>query len=84
VLLHQRVMLIANHGLTDLEPPRIGALGEIAGPLDADGDYEVYFPEHLCTVGEPTWFIPASYLVPIDDYDDAFRHSLGRELDSVF
>lgn len=63
----QRVVLIANHNLTDLEPPRIGALGEIVSELDLDGDYMVSFPEYPCTVGEPEWFIPASYLVPVDD-----------------
>lgn len=63
----QRVMLIANHALTDLEPPRIGSIGEIVGPLDDDGDYMVSFPDHPCTVGEPEWFVFASYLIPIDE-----------------
>lgn len=68
--LGQPVMLIANHGLIDRGPPPIGAVGEITGLMDDDGDYFVLFAEHPCSIGEPDWFVPAPYLIPIEAVKD--------------
>ena len=63
----QRVMLIA-HWPECVELPPIGAIGEIAEPLDDEGDYYVLFPEYPCPVDhEPEWFCPPWALIPIDD-----------------
>lgn len=60
----QLVMLIG----TDAFMPPLGAIGEIVGPLDDDGDYEVLFKKHPCPVGaEITWFAQARWLMPIND-----------------
>lgn len=81
----QRVMLIANGGLIDeAPPPPIGAVGEITEPLDFDGDYFVLFQDHPCPNGEPDWYIPATFLIPIDDDPPAvLAGSETRELDLV-
>lgn len=60
----QAVMLVG----TDGSMPPMGAVGVIVGPLDHDGDHEVDFPAHPCPVGgEETWFVPARWLMPLDD-----------------
>lgn len=59
----QRVMLIGTDGFM----PPMGACGVIVGPLDWCGDHEVLFPDYPCPVSEPTWEIPARWLMLIDD-----------------
>lgn len=59
----QLVMLVGTDGYM----PPLGAIGEIVGPLDEDGDYEVLFPQHLCPVPPGvTWAAQAHWLMPID------------------
>lgn len=61
----QLVMLVGTDGFM----PPLGAVGEIVGPLDPVGDHEVLFPHHPCPVCEPTWEIPARWLMPISEGD---------------
>lgn len=63
----QRVMLIGQMMEVDCIPPPIGAVGEITEPLDEDGDYFVLFEEYPCPWGEPDWFVPPCFLIPLDD-----------------
>ena len=59
----QLVMLIG----CDAFMPPLGAVGEIVGPLDEFGDYEVLFPRHPCPVPPGvTWETQAHWLMPID------------------
>ena len=59
----QLVVLIGADGFM----PPLGAVGEIVGPLDKCGDHEVLFPKHPCPVSEPTWEVPARWLMPLND-----------------
>jgi len=60
----QLVMLIGADGCM----PPLGAVGEIVGPLDDEGDYEVLFPRHPCPVPPGvSWFAQANWLMPLDD-----------------
>lgn len=63
----QRVMLIGPVDAWTMKRPPIGAIGEITEPMDWDGDYFVLFPEHPCPVGEPSWCVHRSVLIPLDD-----------------
>jgi hypothetical protein len=63
----QLVMLMAHD---DYLPP-IGAIGEIVGPLDADGDYEVMFPKHPCPVESPEWYVRECFLAPVRGIPEA-------------
>lgn len=74
----QKVLLIGQVDVSDCPPPPIGAVGEISGPIDEDGDYFVLFPGFPCPWGEPDWFVSASMLVPLDDNDrrqNAWSHA---------
>lgn len=59
--LGQLVMLV---GTDDFMPP-LGAIGEIVGLLDDDGDYRVIFPKYPCPVEDITWYAQAHWLMPI-------------------
>lgn len=63
--LGQLVMLIGSDGFT----PPLGAVGEITRLMDSYGDYEVYFPRHICPVEPPNWECQAAWLLPIDPGD---------------
>lgn len=60
----QLVMLVGTDGFM----PPLGAVGEIVGPLDEYGDYEVLFPRHPCQVPPGiTWEAQAQWLMPLND-----------------
>lgn len=70
--LGQKVMMIAvyDYGAAVVPPP-IGAVGEVTGLLDEDGDYLVLFPGFPCPAGaEPDWFAPQWALIPIGESPD--------------
>jgi hypothetical protein len=60
------VILVRTDGYT----PPLGSVGEVVSSLDQDGDYEVWFKNHPCPVGEEiTWFCQQSWLLPISGTD---------------
>lgn len=59
----QLVMLIGTDGFM----PPLGSVGEIIGPLDEDGDYEVLFPNCRCPVPPGEWFVQTRFLMPINE-----------------
>lgn len=70
--LGQKVMMIAvyDYGAAFVPPP-IGAMGEVTGMLDEEGDYLVLFSGFPCPAGsEPDWFAPQWALIPIDESPD--------------
>jgi hypothetical protein len=78
----QRVMLIATWPEDECVPPPLGAIGEIAEPMDLEGDYYVLFPDYPCPVDhEPEWFVPAWALIPIDEPPSALLTAEPRELE---
>lgn len=57
----QLVMLIGADGFM----PPLGSIGEIAEAFDGE-DYGVDFPGNPCPVGEPIWYVPPQYLMPLN------------------
>ena len=67
----QIVMLLAreeDQGNGPFWPP-VGAVGEITAGLDADGDYEVFFPDHIWAPHDPPWYVIKQWLMPLDPPD---------------
>jgi hypothetical protein len=63
----QRVMLIATWPEDECVPPPLGAIGEIAEPMDLEGDYYVLFPDYPCPVDHvgrrARYFDPTSFSI---------------------
>ena len=76
----QLVMLVG----TDVFMPPLGAVGEIVGPLDEFGDYEVLFHRYPCP-NPPgiTWETQAHWLMPLDDGERKTNVCVLRELTKV-
>lgn len=73
----QLVMLVG----TDKYMPPLGSVGEIVGPLDDQGDYEVLFYHHPCPVPPGiTWETQAHWLIPLDD-DSRFEVTEKEEIE---
>ena len=56
---------------TDGYMPPIGSCGIVTSGIDEDGDYLVFFPDHLCPHPPSVeWFAHQSWLIPLNPLRD--------------